>query len=94
MILRTDNVIFVVNLINRFEKQNYAMFAKFMTADASIDVDALEYVEGPMESLHGSSAIFRCGLCLVCTSGKCTVSTGASTYNNVSSTNLCLTILS
>ncbi len=75
-------------MINRFEKQNYAMFAKFMTADASIDVDALEYVEGPMESLHGSSAIFRCGLCLVCTSGKCTVSTGASTYNMTEGTGI------
>ena len=64
------------------------MFAKFMTADASIDVDALEYVEGPMESLHGSSAIFRCGLCLVCTSGKCTVSTGASTYNMTEGTGI------
>ena len=64
------------------------MYAKFMTADASIDVDALEYVEGPMESLHGSSAIFRCGLCLVCTSGGCTASTGASTYNMTTGTGI------
>ncbi len=34
------------------------MYAKFMTADASIDVDALEYVEGPMDG-HGKDAVLR-----------------------------------
>lgn len=52
------------------------------------DVGGIRYFEGSMDSLHARQYHFRCGLFMICTSGRCRVTTGVESYTVTSDTEL------